>query len=51
VNRPIRPLPASADLSVQAPTKHKLAITMKTARALRITVPPSQLACRNEVVE
>jgi putative ABC transport system substrate-binding protein len=39
------------DLPVQAPTKYKLAITMKTAKALRITVPPSQLARRDEVIE
>jgi len=38
------------DLPVQAPTKYKLAITMKTAKALRITVP-SQLARRDEVIE
>jgi len=39
------------DLPVQAPTKYKLAITMKTAKAPRITVPPSQLARRDEVIE
>jgi putative ABC transport system substrate-binding protein len=39
------------DLPVQAPTKYELAITMKTAKALRITVPPSQLARRDEVIE
>jgi putative tryptophan/tyrosine transport system substrate-binding protein len=39
------------DLPVQAPTKYKLAITRKTAKALRITVPPSQLARRDEVIE
>jgi putative tryptophan/tyrosine transport system substrate-binding protein len=33
------------------PTKYKLAITMRTAKALRITVPPSQLARRDEVIE
>ena len=32
-------------------TKYKLALTMKTAKALRITVPPSQLARRDEVIE
>ena len=31
-------------------TKYKLALTMKTAKALRITVP-SQLARRDEVIE
>jgi len=38
-------------LPVQAQTKYKLAITIKTAKALRITVPPSQLARRDEVIE
>jgi hypothetical protein len=32
--------------TVQAPTKYKLAITMKTAKALRITVPPRRLTGR-----
>jgi hypothetical protein len=41
----------SAGSSGPGPTKYKLAITMKTAKALRITVPPSQLARRDEVIE